>query len=251
MQEAMELYSQAQKMAQEQVMAELRQMELSEMSTYHEYDSQPSTSAPASSPSQPAGSTRREPRNAATMAALTGFWLEQGMPASTAERLARELLARNSRFANLTLLATQLQRLGRVIPGRVQDLVAGDLGVLDAGPAVIAAHYVTLVQLFQGRLDVAELAVRAPRLLYCDDLAGRYEAVMRKLVALHPSHSRDEVQALLAEHPSLICRVHDYYLHVRSLDELPMEVQNMVIYTGQGLQQLHQMHHDGISPRFL
>lgn len=52
------------------------------------------------------------------------------------------------------------------------------------------------------------------------------------------------------EYPDLIFRM-PYYMHVRTLDELPMELQNIMIYTGGGLQQLWQYHSDSVSPRFL
>ncbi len=52
------------------------------------------------------------------------------------------------------------------------------------------------------------------------------------------------------ENPELIFRMR-YYMHVRTLDELPMELQNLMVYTGQGLHHLHQMYSDSISPRFL
>ncbi len=41
----------------------------------------------------------------------------------------------------------------------------------------------------------ASLALAEHR--YCDDLVGQFEAVVAKLVQLHPSHSTDEARSLL------------------------------------------------------
>lgn len=38
---------------------------------------------------------------------------------------------------------------------------------------------------------------------YCDNLQARYEAVLQKLVLLHPSHSKSEAQQLLVS--DLMC----------------------------------------------
>jgi hypothetical protein len=44
-------------------------------------------------------------------------------------------------------------------------MVARDVRILEANPSKVAQHFVQLVQLFPGNLDIAELAAKKPRLL--------------------------------------------------------------------------------------
>ncbi len=187
------------------------QLEMSEMETYKEDYAQSSASSSKPHP----GSIRRMPVTAAAVKPLQSFWVEQGLKAHTAHSIAQDMIEAQSPYCDVSLLATQVQRLGRVIPGNVQvcaacastlhacgtcmlsrrlrsgavaqlclmypthgtvrvsgwlwlrpqDMVARDWRILDATPHTVAQHYVQLVELFPGQLDVSELARKQPKLL--------------------------------------------------------------------------------------
>lgn len=262
--EAQQLYVEAQEMSHTQVLQELMQMRVSDMAFYDDgppavpittsCSSSPSTNSASGGAAKHPGSVRRVhvPVSASALRPLQSFWVEQGLQAHAAHSIAQDMVASGSPCAaDLTLLATQVQRLGRVIPGgRVQDMVARDWRILDASVTSVAEHLVQLVRLFPNNLDVLELACKKPALLYCDDLVGLFEAVVTKLSQLHPSHSREVARSLLVEYPDLMFRM-GWYMHVRTLDELPVELQSWMIFTGQGLHQLHQHYSTSPSPRFL
>ncbi|KAJ9505445.1 hypothetical protein QJQ45_012462 [Haematococcus lacustris] len=215
LQEAAELFMEASRMAQKQVLHELQQMQLTEPRQTADCD--PCLHAQQPTPAAPhPGSIRRMPgqqqrasssssggeQQAASrkqqLAALTAFWEEQGLSPGSAARVAGELCSSGSRFADPKLLAAQVQRLSRIMPSPIQDMVARDVRILEASPSTVAQHYVQLVQLFPSTVDIAQLAAKQPRLLYCEDLVQQYDAVVGKLTQLHPSHSRDEARILLA-----------------------------------------------------
>jgi hypothetical protein len=72
------------------------------------------------------------------------------------------------------------------------------------------------------------LILKQPRLLWAEDLRGRVVRVFDHLQALHPSGDVSVVREIIMDNPELLFRM-DYYGHVTLLDELPIEIQNMMI----------------------
>lgn len=214
LQEAAELLAEAEEMAQAQVMQELLESYVVEKS---EVNLDPSLLEP-----------------------LSSYWLEQGFSREHSKQIAQDIFENCSRYSNVEVLSSQMQRLRRVIPFEVEKLVAKDVKLLQATPSQIAEHFVELVTAFEGQ-NLEEIVGKQPRLLYCDNLTARVQKAAAKLLAVHPSHDMREINLLLVEYPELVFRM-EYYMHVRTVDELPIEIQNMMIVTGQGLSALHRMY---------
>ncbi|KAI8470030.1 MAG: hypothetical protein J3K34DRAFT_267661 [Monoraphidium minutum] len=122
--------------------------------------------------------------------------------------------------------------LQRVLAGAdVPAMVASEPTLLAARPNALVGALVALVAAFPAA-DVADLVQRRPGLLLLEDLGERCERVIAKLLQLHPSESRGIVSALITEYPSLLVRM-DYYADARSLDDLPIEMQNWMVPGGQ------------------
>ncbi len=119
-------------MSQRQVLQELMQMEVADMAFYDEDDDDSTVPAGSAQGRPHPGSIRRVPAAAGAAAAaaaapsqnavspLQSFWVEQGLAAHVAHGIAKDMVEAQSRFCDVTQLAVQVQRLGRIIPGRVQ-----------------------------------------------------------------------------------------------------------------------------------
>lgn len=211
LQEAVEMYARAEQVAQQQVKQELRELWAAEL---------------AAAPADLA-------RVCSTPESLAAFWSEQGLDRVQAERLARELIHTHSPCCSIDVLAAQLARLHRVLP--IEDLgatVSRHPTILELTTTEIAERLITLVDLMSGE-DVMEVVARHPRLLTCPDLRSNYETAVSKLTELHPSHSSDVATAAVRDHPELLFRMM-YYQAAKAIDDLPMEIQNMLLYSGKG-----------------
>ena len=104
-----------------------------------------------------------------------------------------------------------------------------DVGLLDADVNKALVNMVCLVEAFPGR-DLVSLVSRQPRLLWCDDLKPRLKRVQEHLTELHPSRDIAVVREMIFDNPELLYRM-DYYPRSKFsiMDELPIEIQNMML----------------------
>jgi len=215
--EALEIYTQASEMSRLQVLGEME-------TSFH------ADMAPPSEGSEP------------DEGALLNFWMEQGLPAATAESLLREL-QRSGRMYSTNQLQSKLTRLQRVLPNAdIASMAAKDVGLLDADINTALLNMICLVEAFPGR-DVMSLLARQPRLLWAADMRERVPRVFEKLISLHPSGDVGVVREIIAENPELLFRM-DYYMDAPMLDYLPIEIQNMMVLTGQGLSFLYRYYNN-------
>jgi hypothetical protein len=167
----------------------------------------------------------------APLPTLQAFWLEQGLKRHEAERLARELLARE---LPLSQLSAQVQRLQRVLPGvDVAQLVYKECGLLFAPAPLLVNNLVVLIQL--GFRDVVAMVTKQPGLLLLEDLAEAAERAIGQLAAVHPSRSRQVVADILEESPALVARMQYYLQPGLALEELPIEIQNAMVLGDHGI----------------
>ncbi|GFR48235.1 hypothetical protein Agub_g10097 [Astrephomene gubernaculifera] len=174
----------------------------------------------------------------ASRLALVSFWCEQGLSQSSSEALVQRLEDSGRRYS-IQQVSAKVQRLNRILPDAdIAAIVERDPAVLDMDPALAIRNMVLLVEAFPGK-QVADLAQRQPRLLYCPDLPERAERVLALLTRLHPSRQRRVVAPVVGENPDLLFRM-DYYQHVYMIDELPIEIQNMFVLADQGVSFLYR-----------
>ncbi|KAG2424564.1 hypothetical protein HXX76_014444 [Chlamydomonas incerta] len=170
--------------------------------------------------------------------ALVSYWTEQGLTKAVAEGLVRKL-EKAGRPLSVAQLNAKVQRLTRIIPDLdFAQLVDRDVDVLDTDPSLAIRNMVLLVEAFPGK-EVGAIVQRSPRLLYTPDLRPRLERCLELLTRLHPARERKVVAPVVAEYPDLVYRM-DYYTHVRMIDELPIEIQNMFVLADQGIGFLHR-----------
>ncbi|KAG2493031.1 hypothetical protein HYH03_008694 [Edaphochlamys debaryana] len=180
-------------------------------------------------------STAAEP---APRRAVVSFWCEQGLSSHAAEQLVRRLEESGRRYS-LEQLSAKVQRLQRVLPDvDLAAMVDRDTELLEVDPGLAIRNMVVLVSCFPGK-DMALLLARQPRLLREPELQARCDRTLAQLTRLHPSRDPRVVAWYIGEYPELLYRM-DYYPHVRLLDELPIEIQNMFVVNGQGIGGLHK-----------
>lgn len=208
MKEAAELYMQAQQLATQQTQAELLQYLSSEPTT------------PVKQP-------------AATNLAIESFWVEQGLNRPEAEALTRQILGLDPNVSTPQLTAS-VQRWRRVLPDvDIAELALKDCQLLLADVTAAVRNIVEMVT-FLPQKDVISMIRKQPRLLWCDDLPQRMQRVVDKLVQLHPSKEKDVATDLVEEYPELLYRM-DYYRSASQLDDLPIEIQNMMVLGDHGI----------------
>lgn len=188
-------------------------------------------------------------------AALEAFWCEQGLNQAGAQQLMKEVQADPQLAAsccNTQMLSEKLASLGRVLPGvDVLQLVVRvpQLLLVSSGSAVQVL--VDLVNALPG-CDVMDMVARQPRLLLQDaeGLPQRLQAIISKLQVLHPSHMERVVAGIIEENPELIMRM-PYYLgeDVRLLDDLPIEIQNMMVLGDHGVGYLYRYWNNRLTER--
>lgn len=206
-QEVVDIYREAQALAEDQTRAELLQYLSSENTS--------STTAPAHNQ------------------ALESFWVEQGLSRSQAESLTRQVLGLEHKFSTEQLSAS-LQRWRRVLPDvDVVELVYKDCQLLLADVTAAVRNIVELVT-FMPNKDVISMIRKQPRLLWCEDLPERLARVVQKLVQIHPSQQLTVVADLVEDNPELLYRM-DYYMSASQLDDLPIEIQNMMVLGDHGI----------------
>lgn len=216
--EAAELYMQAKTLSDNQVRSELMESWMLD--------------------SRPAGATSQAEEATTDASRLTSFWVEQGLTEKQAGRVSQEILKRDA-YADVSQVAAKISILYRILPeGDVAAMVCKDVSVLDVDPNVAVRNLVILVEAFANR-DVVEMVSKQPSLLTVDDLEARINRSVQKLVEIHPSKSAETVKNIIEEHPQLLNRM-DYYSHVTSLEDLPIDIQNMMIIADQGLGFLHR-----------
>lgn len=214
----MQLFEQASNLSRLQVQAEMEAAFMSDL------DRQ------ASSPVGPPASDE----------ALQAFWVEQGLSASAADRMLREM-KRSSHVFSVPQLAAIMQRWQRVLPEMdVAELAFRDVEMLSADVRLAIRNLVVIISAFPGK-SVFSILRRTPKLLWCEDLPQRVERVVERLTLLHPSRDRAVVGSVVADNAELLYRM-DYYAdrNITLLDELPIEIQNMFVIADQGLGFLHR-----------
>jgi hypothetical protein len=217
--EAAEIYMHAKQLADAQVRRELMDTWMSEP---HAAEAQPGSAAP----------------DAGNVAHMASFWLEQGLNTTQAERVSKELLKQEPR-CEIATIAAKMNRLYRILPeANIPLMIHKDTSVLDLDVSAAVRNLVLLVGIFESG-DVVDMVTKEPCLLAMSNLEACIDRTVAKLVELHPSRSIDTVKRILEEHPQLITRM-DYYPHVMTIDELPIEIQNMMIIADQGLGFLHR-----------
>eukprot|EP00775_Hariotina_reticulata_P006197 gene6197-6433_t len=210
--EAAEILAEAQELAQQQTIQELR--------SSWQADS-------LNSPTVTAGQ--------ATEAALAACFVEFGLSNAAAGTLLHAIKSDpqlSSSHLSTELLSQKLSSLQRVLPdAEVAALVAAEPLLLLASSNQLVSNLVSLVNALPGR-DVISMVVRRPKLLLVNDMPDRLVRITNKLVSLHPSHSHHVIagKGILEENPELLLRM-DYYLsdNIRLIDELPIEIQNMMV----------------------
>lgn len=173
---------------------------------------------------------------------LSAFWEEQGLSASTALRLAEKLsTGAEAAGMRMGLLRDRVSSLQRVLVDcPVPELAAREPALVSgrASTTDIVSNLVTLVTSFPGR-DVTSMVTGQPQLLTDTALGERVSRITGKLMQLHPSDDVNVVLDVIAENPTLLYRM-DFHLGALSLDDLPIELLNMFVLTGQGLGYLYR-----------
>ncbi|KAI8469466.1 MAG: hypothetical protein J3K34DRAFT_279960 [Monoraphidium minutum] len=191
----------------------------------------------------PGGGGSPEPAPAAP-AAVAAFFEEQGLGRAAAERLAARLLEAGAGppgaattggggggGVTLERLQAKWLALQRVLPdGDLGDLVSREPGLLSASSGDLVGALVALVSAFPRR-NVQGMIQARPGLMLLQDLPERCERTVAKLMSLHPSKDLEVVAGLIEENPELLVRM-DYCMDARLLDELPVEIQTMMIPPG-------------------
>lgn len=209
-QQAAQLYVAANSLSSIQVQHELEQAFASDV-TYNSTDSAPLP----------------------TQDALVSFWVEQGLSRPEASRLYLELQTQGRNYT-LQQLSSKVSRWGRVLPDTdIAALALKDSRFLDADVGSGLNNMIRLIEAFPGK-DVISMLVKQPRLLWCADLSTRIDRVIGQLLRIHPSKDRDVVADIIAEYPELLYRM-EYYTDATLIDELPIEIQNMMIVADQGI----------------
>ena len=204
LQESLELYDSAQKLASLQVKAEMEALFASESPESHV----PSRISPE---------------------AMLSFWVEMGLSEHAAERLLAEINS-SGRSYSTEVCSAKVQRWQRILPDAdIGSLIVKDVGLLEADVNQALFNMIILVDNFPGR-DLVSLISRQPRLLWCEDLKMRLKRVMEQLTELHPSRDISVVREMCFENPELLYRM-DYYPRSKYsiMDELPIEIQNMFL----------------------
>jgi len=206
----------------------------------------------ASDPQGSGTSAPLDPSSLPTQSQVVAFFQEQGLSLAESNALYRELYqpppqpsqpsSSSSQPVStprpaphtLEMLAAKMIRWRRVLPGiDVARVVAKDCAVLSADLGWAMRCLIMLVERMPRR-DVMGMIPKQPRILWSADLPERFERVVSRLVQLHPSGDIDIVLDLLSEHPELLYRL-DYYPKATILDDLPIEIQNMMIVADQSL----------------
>jgi hypothetical protein len=163
---------------------------------------------------------------------LRSFWIEQGLRSSEAQRLVREIQESSMPSMSLGQLAAKMQRLERILPDLdVAALVHKDFRLLSTPSSFMVENMVALIGL--GFQDVISMISKQPGLLAMEGLSQRGEQVLSKMISIHPSKSRKVVADIVEENPSLLVRM-QYYMDA-SLEELPIEIQNMMVIADHGI----------------
>ncbi|KAL6748215.1 hypothetical protein V8C86DRAFT_2884581 [Haematococcus lacustris] len=203
----------------------------------------PPSQPPPSPPPRPLPASLSFPPTAtspATPAAVTALLVEQGLSSFEAMELTTQLQGASSGGGGtgsgwtLAQLAAKLQRWQRVLPGiPVARLLQRDPDLLTADLNTGLQALITLVNLLPGR-DVTSMVSQLPRLLWLTDLEQQLAQSLALLTRLHPSQDPEVVKDMVVEYPQLVQRM-AYYQHARMLDELPLEIQNMMVVADQGI----------------
>ncbi len=168
----------------------------------------------------------------ATEESLRSFWIEQGLKSNEAQRLVKELQEAGMQNMSLGQLAAKMQRLERILPDvDVAALVYKDCRLLSTPSSLMVENMVTLIGL--GFKDVISMIRKQPGLLAMEALTERCEQVLDKMMSIHPSKSKKVVADIVEENPSLLYRM-QYYMDA-SLEELPIEIQNMMVIADHGI----------------
>jgi hypothetical protein len=212
--EALDLFKQAGKISELQVKAELEQAFSSEEVSSTNVDISVSPEA------------------------LLSFWVEQGLSNAAAARLLDELRA-TGRSYTMNQLSSKMQRWQRVLPDAdIGSLTAKDPHLLDADVNTALINMIALVEAFPGK-DIMPVLAKQPKLMWTDDLRPRIRRTADHLLRLHPSKDSSVVTEIIFDNPELLFRM-DYYPSATMIDELPIEIQNMMILADQGIGYLYR-----------
>eukprot|EP00798_Chlamydomonas_sp_ICE-L_P028649 gene28649-31819_t len=164
---------------------------------------------------------------------VANFFIEQGLSSYEANRLYLELHGQGRSYT-LSQLSSKVSRWTRVLPDvDVGRMAFKDSLILDADVGLGLVNMIKLVEAFPGR-DIISMLVKQPRLLWCEDLVPRLEQAWSQLINIHPSGDRDVVLDIILEYPELVYRM-EYYTEATLIDELPIEIQNMMVVADQGI----------------
>ncbi|GAX84467.1 hypothetical protein CEUSTIGMA_g11887.t1 [Chlamydomonas eustigma] len=174
--------------------------------------------------------------------ALSSFWVEQGLSQAAATRLSEEIRQRGQTYT-MNQLSSKVLRWQRLLPDAdIGSLMARDPGILDADVNSALLNMIALVEAFPG-LEIMALLIRQPRLLWSDDLRSRVSRVLDHIYRLHPSKDMSVVREIVFDNPELLFRM-DYYQKATLIDELPIEIQNMMILADQGIGYLYRYYNN-------
>ncbi|GBF96572.1 hypothetical protein Rsub_09155 [Raphidocelis subcapitata] len=185
------------------------------------------------------------PDAAASAAAAAAFLAEQGLSARDAGAAIEALSSGGDEGGgggggggaggsppSRAWLEAKFLSLGRLLPGAdLASMVSKRPLLLRASSSQVVGALVALAAALPAA-DAVAVAEKRPGLLLLPDLAERCERAVSRLLRLHPSRRRRVVAWLVAEYPELIERM-DYYPDATTLDDLPIEIQNMMLPGGQ------------------
>jgi hypothetical protein len=160
---------------------------------------------------------------------LVNFWLEQGAPEHLAHLIVKDMRSLPARCRNMSYLAPQVSRLGRLLPTSIPALVARDALVLTTDLNQAVKNMIVLVEAFPGA-EVSDIVSRRPRLLYVstEELRTRIECCSAMLEGCLPAWVKSKTRRkILVENPELLFRLEHHA--GKSFGELPVDIQNMVI----------------------
>lgn len=172
-----------------------------------------------------------EPEVRASPEVMSTFWRKHGLENYQIERLQAELARKDDSFNMISLLESKLASLRDALGvSSAAEIVYADSDLLGLDPELLLTQVQDLKYSLPG-IDLTRVLREQPRLLKQENLRFRVNAVLNKLERIYPyaaENKRAEILQLVEDYPALLFRM-EYYLHVRSVEQLPVDLQNCIL----------------------
>eukprot|EP00873_Tetraselmis_striata_P001722 jgi/Tetstr1/421986/TSEL_001231.t2 len=162
---------------------------------------------------------------------LQHFWREEGLANEAAIAQLVEQLTRDGAEPSMDALYARLQRLRRLLPeADVLKIATSEPQVLKMDLGQATSNLVLLTQAMPS-MEVAAVIEAFPRVLLMEDLKRRLEVCIERLAFWSP---RSIASQVLADNPSFLHRIPEYYSAADSFSSLPVDIQNSMAIGGGG-----------------